>query len=218
MKLRKSMSSLFFAALAIPFSQEEWKILEYGKIPPNKVTFEEGQMKVSVDNSNNPIIYPLKEVKEISGFEVELKISGQTPPPLSEGQWDDDASFRIGFVAEGEKKMGKVSLFFSPDWVKELFKMAPQGGGIDKIYFFNLGRSPQKVGQFRTFPGTKNLVQEEIIALEEKGETSYQLKHKFKQPLRVAGLWLSMDGDVTKAKFEVNVLKIVLLEPSDKKD
>lgn len=210
--MRNRASQLLFAAIMIPMSASEWKILEYGKIPPNKVVFADGKMLVSVNKSNNPIVYPLKEITEITGFEVDLKITGSTPLPMADGEkWDDDAIFRIGVVAEGERTMGRVAAFFSPNWVKELFKMAPKESGIDKIYFYNVGRPPQTVGQTRIFPGSRNLVAEEIIAIAQEGKADYKLKHKLKKPLRVAGLWLSMDGDSTKTKFQVDVSRISLI-------
>ncbi|HAG90869.1 MAG TPA: hypothetical protein DCL41_03310 [Bdellovibrionales bacterium] len=209
--LMKNLSRLMFAAFIIPLQPTDWKILKYGSIPPNKVEFSEDHMKVSVNSSNNPIIFPLKEPVEYSGFEASFSVSGNPMPAVKE--WDDDALVRIGFVAEGERTMNRALLWFSPSWIKELFHLAPKGSGIDKIYFFNLGRPNQTLGQKRIFPKTKDLVSEEIVALYKEGQKDYKISHSFQKPRKIAGLWLSMDGDVTKTKFDVIVKEIKLLEP-----
>jgi hypothetical protein len=192
----------------IPLQPADWKILEYRNIKPNKVTFSEGQMNVKVESSNNPIVHAFDRPKKINGFEVEAEVLGEPLPVIKKGDWDDDALLRVGFVAQGDRKMNKALLFISPRWVKELFKLAPQGHGIDKIYFYLLGREPQSIGQQRIFPGSKDLISEEVIALAKSGTSQYNLTHKFKKPMDVAGIWLSMDGDFTRTQFMVKLKKI----------
>jgi len=211
---QRKFASVLLASFVIPLSPTDWKILEYGKIPPNKVSFNEGSMEVKVSSSNNPIIFPMPEVKEYQGFEAKFSVSSNPMPPVTE--WDDDALVRIGFVAQGERTMNKALLWLSPSWIKELFKLAPKGTGIDKIYFFNLGRPNQKIGQSRIFPGAKELVSEEVISNFEEGKTDYHFIHSFKTPRKIAGLWLSMDGDVTKTKFDVVIKEIKLIEAEEK--
>ncbi len=205
------ISSSLLAAIAIPLDKKDaWTELSFKKIPSNKVEYSPAGIKVSVNNSASPLVYKLDRFYKITGFEVDLKVDGDLKNEPPGKTIEEDSLFRLGLVVEGKQTLTGVKKLFAPDWIKKLFSLAPEGAGLDKIYFFNVGRSPESLSVKRNHPKT-DLMVEEIMAVRKKTETALKIKYQLASPLNVPALWISIDGDDSKSSYVTTIEKITLL-------
>ena len=136
------LSTSMLAVMAIPLDKKEaWTELAFKNIPTNTVSYSPTGIKVAVKNSASPLVYKLDKFYKVSGFEVILKVDGDLKNDPPEKNFEEDSLFRLGLVVEGKQKLNAVKKLFAPDWVKKLFALAPEGAGLEKIYFYNVGRT-----------------------------------------------------------------------------
>ena len=197
------------AAVVIPLEQKGWSEISFGKIPVNKVTHSAGELNIQVKSSASPLVYKLERLTKIKSLQIKLKFNGDLKAPASAGKWEEDSLFRIGLVANGDKTLSSVKKLFAPDWVKRLFALAPDGVGLDKIYFFNVGRLSSQVGLSRAHPKSE-LMNEEIVAFRKAGENSLTIDKVLTPPISAAALWISVDGDDTNSEFQTSIENITL--------
>ncbi len=195
-----------YAAVVIPLtSPDGWQDLKFSKIKPNKNTFSAQGLQVEVDQSASPLIYPMKEPAMVSAFEAEVEIEGELK---AKGGFPEDAYLRLGLVSPGARRLGSVEKVFAPEWIKRLFALVPKDSGVDKIYFFDLtGSEP---GRSRVFPGSKDLMTEQIVTVREAGTKKIKFTHQLPAPIPTAALWLSIDGDDTKSTYKLNLKSLKL--------
>jgi len=200
----KATISQVLAALLIPISAPEgWQNLTFRSLPANTVHFASDGLTINVNHSASPLIYPLTKIEMITGFKVDLEVTGELNQ--SESHWPQDAYLRIGLVATGEKRINRVERLFVAKWIETLFKLAPKDQGIDKIYFYSLyGPAAAQPGEKRILPGSKDLILEQLV---QSGATA-SFAFTLPKPLPVAALWISTDGDNTKSIFQVKIKQL----------
>jgi len=206
--MRKWRSSwLLGAAVAIPLGQQgDWQVLKYRSIQPNRIEFTESGMKIEVQHSASPLIYPLKTPLMVSKLLVAGKIEGalQIPSKRKQGEKHaDDFTVRVGLVLAGDKKLSKWQAMVAPDWIKRLHSLAPKDGGVDHIEFFNVVQDRSLIGNSRRHPKSELLVENFVIQPEADGTFKMETEIRLKQ--RVVALWLSSDGDDTASKYSVTI-------------
>jgi len=218
---RAPRSTACLAAVVIPLgSHEGWQDLKFSKIKPNVNVFSSAGLEVAVDSSSSPLIFPLKEAVAVSGFRAELEIDGAMVAAGGGSKADstafvsyfpEDAYLRLGLVVPGKRRLNMMERMVAAEWVKKLFSLAPKDGGVDKIYFFNLvAGEPGLQGRRRVFPGSKDLMQENIVLVRRPDQAKLVFEHTIAQPLLAAALWLSVDGDDTKSKYKLRIKKLDL--------
>jgi len=186
-----------------------WENLHYRRLAPNQVEFTPAGVRIKVRSSASPLIYTLAAPRRVSKVRVRLQVSGALAAPVDGKKWDEDSRFRLGLVVSGDKRLSVWSKAAAPAWVRRLFSLAPSGGGIDRIVFLMLGRSPAKVGDARRHP-TSELIEERIAWVVEKENGELKLDAVLDPPLAVSALWISADGDDTESAYEVLVESIEL--------
>ena len=67
---------------------------------------------------------------------VDQLVNIPSPEKQGEKNWDD-FNLRLGLVLLGSHTLKWYQEVLAADWVKEMFKLAPEGQGIDRIYFLN---------------------------------------------------------------------------------
>ncbi len=205
------LSTSMMAVMAIPLDKKEaWTELAFKKIPINAVSYSSTGTKVVVKNSASPLVYKLDKFYKVSGFEVILKIEGDLKNDPPEKTFEEDSFFRLGLVVEGKQKLSAVKRLFAPDWVKKLFALAPEGAGLEKIYFYNVGRTSSSLGIKRDHPKT-DLMSEEVVAIRSKDVSEIKINYHLQAPVHIAALWISIDGDDSKSSFTTNIEKINLI-------
>ncbi len=205
--------TLLLAAFALPMdSSQNWQILEFRNIKPHKTEFTTKGLKLKVEASASPIIFPLPQGMKVSEVQVEGLLSGllTLKKEIAQGQkGNDDYTLRIGLVVEGKKRLNFAQRMVAASWVKKLFDLAPKDKGVDRIEFLVATQTAEAVGQKRVHPLT-DLIQEQVVwSLLKPG--AFNLSHKFSEPLPVVAIWLSIDGDDTKSSYEINLSKIQLV-------
>lgn len=198
-------------AIALPLQQtDNWQLLEYNRLDANEVTFTREGMKVEVDQSASPIIYPLDGPKTVTRVSVTGNLSNLLDvTPDVQGQKDhDDFSLKIGLVVAGEKTLNPVQKLFSAKWIKTLFDLAPEGTGVDRIYFLNAVQHENLLGQQRQHPLSDLIYENNVWLLDTSGD--FSLDYRLESPQKIIAIWLSIDGDDTKSRYTTTINSLVL--------
>ncbi len=203
---------LLWAVLVIPLDhQGSWEVLKYRNIKPNIIEFSSEGLRIGVDQSASPVIYPLKSAVGVKGFEAKGKLEGdlKIPDGYKQGvEKGDDFSLRVGLVLSGQKRLSRWQSLVAPQWIKRLHALAPPSGGIDHIEFFNVIKDPSLTGQSRTHPKSELLIENFMVTPDSSGE--FEMKKSFLPSKEVIALWLSSDGDDTASKFLVKIKSLNL--------
>lgn len=204
-------SPLPSSSFSVPLNEQTgWQILQYRNLPPHRISFSKAGLEMMVDGSAMPLIYPLPAPLRVSSIRVNGRVEGtlRIPPERQGEKKFDDYVFRIGLVEPGERTLNFVQRQLAAAWVRKLFALAPQGGGISRIHFFNLGIDKAQIGQRRQHP-ISELIVEKVVAVPGPGG-GFDFVHRLEQPLETIAVWLSSDGDDTGSKFTVLVENIQL--------
>ncbi len=193
-------------ATSLQLTSDKWLALAYSKIPKNQVHFNKATFKVKVAKSAGPIVYKLDKKEKINSFQVKAKLTGNKKSEKTD--FDEDSVLRFGLVGVGEKTLSGVKKLFAADWVKKLFSLAPEGTGLDKIYFYNITNRPELVGKKRQHPKSDLIV--ETISKNITSDGEFDLNVDLENTIESVAIWLSIDGDDTASEFELEIMQIVL--------
>ena len=197
------------AMIAIPLKMNSgWQNLKFSHIPQNQLNFSSEGMQIKINKSSSPVILPLSKSSIVKAFKVDLEFNGQMQS--ADGKWPEDAYLRVGFVVPGQRRLGVMERLVAADWVKQLFRLAPDGAGVDKIYFYNLVSDAKYLNQRRILPGSKDLLEERIVAEKPPSSQTMTFAYSFAKPLKVLALWLSSDGDDTGSQFDLLIKNLSL--------
>lgn len=194
------------AETAVPLNESAWVVLSYNKIPANKVIFSSDKLTVKVKNSAGPIVHKLEKISKISEFFIKGKITGSKANETT--AFEEDSMLRFGLVAIGNQTLSGPKKWFAADWVKKLFALAPEGIGLDKIYFYNFTQQSEFLGKSRAHPKS-DLIVENIFA-EVKPDGTFSAQKKIDPPIESTAIWISIDGDDTQSEYETEILEIKL--------
>lgn len=198
-------ASVTFADVALNFQKDSWKEIKL-KAAPN--TFEYGdQLKIKVKNSSSPVVIKFDDVHELSAIEFQASVEGdlkQSNPPTG---FEEDALLQFGFVVVGDNQLGAMGKMFAPKWVSEIFALAPEGQGLDKVYFYNVASSKDFIGKERQNPKSKYMYEHVMFSKDDLGKTlSFTLPKK----LKTTALWIGAEGDSTESEFTTTINKVIL--------
>ena len=187
-----------------------WLFIKYGKVPPNTFRATSGGLEIGVTNSAAPALFPLTNGLRITELRAKGKISGSLRIPSGkQGEKAfDDYAIRVGVVEAGTRTMNWRERLISPDWVKQLFALAPSGTGITKVRFFNIATDTTHLGRTRAHPKS-DLMQETITGVPD-ANGNFTITNHFAKPLPVLAVWISSDGDNSKSSFAVMLEKVEL--------
>lgn len=205
--MRKTRAMLLAGFIVLPLQQPDgWQLLEYDRLPPHRVEFGEAGMRVAVNASASPIIYPLPAPAVVYRVAVSGRLEGLLDLPAGpQGEAGaDDFSLRVGLVLAGERRLNIFERMLSARWVRRLHELAPAGGGIDRVLFLNAVQDRRQLGRARVHPLSPLLHERNVWLLQHSG--AFELDHELEAPVEVVALWLSLDGDDSRSRF------VVLLE------
>jgi hypothetical protein len=218
--LTKHLSPRWLPVLAmilIPLEESsQWKPFLFSNVAPNKVEFQDKQLKISVNNSASPLLYALKKPLWLESFLVKAKIEGDFPELKCSGVQGfkkcDDFILRFGLIVQGEKRLNWIQRQLAPEWLVEMEKQVPKAMGIEKVRFYSTCRQKKRLNEIRKHYMSSKFEEECITFLE--GSKEFQLQKKLAQPVKVIGLWVGSDGDDLNESFE---LKIEAIQLNDNK-
>ena len=217
MKFKKtiytSMSPLLLASFVnIPLDSQTWRLIDFGKIATNKLHHSEKSMTISVNESASPIVHQFKTPQKITGFKVRASLKtplAKIPDGKTQGQSNaDDFILRFGLIAKGNTKLGWIERQMAPAWLLEMEKMAPQGMGVESVYFYSTCRDQRLFKKPRQNPMHSSLKEECLAFLTAKG--AFVLQKQLDTPIEAIGLWIAADGDNLKQSFELEIQEIQL--------
>lgn len=188
-----------------------WTALSFNNIDANDVSIDEGALLISVDGSASPLVYEFEEPVSIRGVTVVADWSGELHVPAGLEQGDksaDDFVLKFGIVEAGEQTLNWFQRRIAADWIRQLFALAPEGSGVERILFLSTTRSRSQVGSSRTHPLNDLLHERRILHLD--GTGAFTMTEEFDTPIETLGLWISSDGDDTGSRFELRIHRITL--------
>ena len=204
--------------LVIPLtSAANWEVLSYRNIPAHAVRFDNDGLRIGVNRSAAPIVYPLASVPRVRGLRAQGRIDGQLLTTAArQGQpGADDYVLRVGLVEVGSRRPGWMERRLAPAWMRRLFDLAPADAGIAGIRFFNVGLAPWQTGRSRQHPASDLIVERVVSVPDVDGRITMAVD--FGAPIQVAAIWISADGDDTGSRFTLTLdrLELLLDEPAD---
>jgi hypothetical protein len=187
-----------------------WLFIKYGKVPPNTFRATSAGFEIGVTNSAAPALFPLTNGLRITDLRASGKISGSLKIPTGkQGEKGfDDYAIRVGLVEAGTRTMNWRERLVSPDWVKQLFALAPPGTGITKVHFFNIATDTTHLGRTRAHPKS-DLMHETITGVPD-ANGNFTITNHFTKPIAALAVWISSDGDHSKSSFAVTLEKMEL--------
>ena len=209
------MKAILATILSIPLSSPVgWESLNFDKIPANKIEHTTEGLLVTVNKSAGPLIYSLKKTSNI----LKVEVSGQVQEggvklnlPKKQGlKKYDDFPFRLGLVLEGKQTLNWFQRKMAPQWVLKMHSLAPKGKGVDRIHFLEVSNSKELIGTKRDHYLSKYLTEQIVASLKPDG--SFVFSTGFNTPLKVIGLWISIDGDDTASKYKVLIKNLTLYQ------
>jgi hypothetical protein len=201
-------------AIEIPLQLDDphWQILMFDNIPANQVSQTRDGLKIEINKSASPLIYVFDEPQTVKSVSAMGKM-GQLPAiPMHQQQGDkgaDDYPLRIGLVIEGEKTLNFMQRLISAEWVKTLFDLAPDGTGIDHVFFLTLSNGGEMPGSAVGESKKSGLFAQTVVKQVNPNE-SFDLYYTLDTSTRVIALWISADGDDTESMFELEINSISL--------
>lgn len=214
-KVKKSASKLkpllFASAIALPLQDlDNWQLLEYSNLPSNHVEFGEQGMRVSVDRSASPIIYPLDGVSRITRVSVKGELTGllDVDPGRQGKSGADDFSLKVGLVIAGDRRLNAFQRLVSAEWVKTLYGLAPPDIGIDRILFLNAVQDRSQLGLERQHPLSDLIYERNVWLLDRSGP--FELHYDLESPREVVAVWLSIDGDDSRSSYSTLISHLSL--------
>jgi hypothetical protein len=198
-------------AIALPLQQaDDWQLLEYSRLKANEVTFSRDGMKIMVDKSASPIIYPLEDPMRVTSVSLTGDLS-KLLNVAADSQGDegnDDFALKLGLVIAGKKTLNPLQKMFSAKWIKTLFDLAPEGAGIEQIYFLNAVQHRNQLGRQRQHPLSELIYENNVWLLDKPGDFSFN--YQLDNPQKVIAIWLSIDGDDTRSGYTTRINSLIL--------
>lgn len=206
------LCSAAVAAIDVPVNElEPWTVLSFNGIAPNVVAVVDDALEIKVRSSASPLVYPLDEPARVNGVTVIASWSGELniPEDANEGgKGADDFVLKFGIVESGDRRLNWFQRRIAADWIKELFRLAPEDSGISRINFLSTTQRRDQVGVSRTHPLSDLLHEKRVLYLQQAGP--FVMEHVFDEPVETLALWLSVDGDDTGSDFELRIERITL--------
>lgn len=211
--LKIGANFVFVAGIfAVPVSEKSFfHQEEFSGIPSNKVNFSINGIEIKVDSSASPLVFPILPPKKITGFTVTGEFKGLPRIQNTERQGQkgaDDFPLRIGFVAAGANRPNLLQRAFAPSWLRNLYSIISKESGISVVRFYNVTQNQKALGQTRQHPSSE-LITEEYFALQ-TNVGKFDFTKTFDLPIEVLAVWISVDGDDTKSKYEVLISSLSL--------
>lgn len=199
-------------ALDVPVDDlSNWTVLSFSNIKPNEVSVDNGALRIAVAGSASPLVYRFDKPVRVTGVTVTASWTGSLtiPPGVTQGDNNaDDFVLKFGIVEAGERRLNWLQRSIAADWIKQLFKLAPKGSGVERIHFLSTTQQKELLGSSRVHPLSDLLYETRVVYLEGPGD--FVLQQEFTDPVETLGLWLSVDGDDTGSNFELRIKSIAL--------
>lgn len=197
----------------LPLASAQWTSLRFKKIKANEVEFGDQHLKVKVRSSASPLIHALPQPLRVQAVRIHGSWQDMGSPGNQPGDFDEDSLLRVGLVVPGKLTLSGPKRWLAADWVKRLFELAPQGSGIDRIDFLMFTSREDWIGRDRVHPSSELIRERKMSLRPQPGD--FETLWKLPDPIQVAAIWLSADGDDGGAQFDLRLTKLQLVLAQD---
>ena len=176
--------------------------VSFEDIEPTKYEYDT-KLKVlnaKVEKSSSILVIPFDKIQKIKNVSFEWKVKGQLPPVDLEKlkkKEGDDAVLRIGLLVHGDPPMFS---FTAPAWLKKVSNILKHPS--DKLLYLVAGLNKQGLVWESPYSDTIEQISVKTESLKENWNAS---SHSFNKPMQVVGIWIIVDGDDTKVKFQTAI-------------
>jgi hypothetical protein len=197
-------------AVAEPVAPGPFEVLAFRRIPVTTATTTPSGLRFVVDKSAGLVFYRLPTPVRLARVRAEGRVDGalRVTATTQGAKGADDHAFKLGLVESGNRRPTTFERWFAPPWLKRLFALAPERGGIGGIRFLNVGVSSEQVGRSRTHPAN-DLLHERVVSAPDAGGR-FAIDAVVSGGAPVLALWLASDGDDSGSSYEVVVQQIEL--------
>lgn len=197
-------------AESVSLQAENFEHIQFKKIKANRVTYQDQQLQINVDDSASILMLPFETIKPINKVSFEWRSEGG--PLTKDSQHElkrsgDDAVFKLGLLLASDDDSINP---FVPPWLKQVREQL-KFPSEEMIYLVADARHVP--GERWTSPYNRRITMISV-ASRDTGSGWRQSTFQSEQPLDVVALWLMADGDNTHAAFSV-AIKNIVLEKSD---
>jgi len=200
-----------FPAQPIPLDPARWQKLNYSGISQNSTQVTDTRITIDVDSSASPLIYPFARPEPATSLDIVARITGvlKLQPGVVQGEpGNDDFRLWIGVAYAGDNRLSLLERLVAPEWIRHLFKLAPDNGGISRIEFYTTYTDQRLAGTSRIHPAIELCEQQFILNVGDDGSINQRITLPTDQP--VVALWINSDGDDSKSQFRVEIERLRL--------
>lgn len=184
-------------AEAILLQEDNFEHLQFKRIKPNNHIFENGELKIEVDDSSSFLMLPFVSVKKVN--KVRFKWRSEGLPLVIDAahestKFGDDAVIKIGMLLKADESSFNP---FAPSWLKR----------VNKLLSFPSENMVYLVANAKHVAGEQwlNAYNERVLMVSinsVKGPDGWQqASYQFEQSQEVVAIWIMSDGDNTDSKF-----------------
>lgn len=200
---------LAFQLHAEPVIVDKYSVehIHFKRINPNNVSFDDGIVRFSVNNSASFLLLAFDDIKNVNAVAFQWKAAGtlkKNSEQHERSRKGDDAWLRVGLILEGEPADVPEALL--PRWMRQVRKTLKHPSNR-MIYLLP--------GALHA-PGTrwKSPFSDDVDMVSvSSSPASYgwkQVEHQFAETQRAVGLWIMADGDNTNSVFSSQLRNLAI--------
>ncbi len=191
--------------LKLPLVGDSFEHIQFGKIQPNRYQFENGVLRIEVDDSASFLMRAFEQPIQLAAVRFQWRNKGElrVRDAAHESRRDgDDALFKLGLLLPSEAAWPNP---FVPKWLKRVQNLLT----LPSENMLNLVVGARHRAGERWSGPYSSRVQMFAVASQPREDGWRQAQHIFQQPLQVIAVWLMADGDNTASRFSTEVRNIV---------
>lgn len=181
--------------------------IHFKRINPNTVTFDNGVVQFSVDNSASFLLLAFDDIRNVKTVSFQWKATGdlnKNSEQHEKSRKGDDAWLRIGLMLEGEPAY--IPEFLQPRWMRQVRKTLKHPS--NRIIYLLPGALHAPGTRWKSpFADDIDLIS---VSSNPAGDGWKQVEHQFDETLRTVGLWIIADGDNTHSVFSSQLRNLVI--------
>ena len=181
--------------------------IHFKRINPNTVTFDNGVVRFSVNNSASFLLLTFDDVKNVNAVAFQWKAAGtlnKNSAQHEKSRKGDDAWLRVGLILEGEP--GHIPEPLLPRWMQQVRKTLKHPSNR-MIYLLPGAMHAPGTGWNSPFSDDVDMVS---VSSSPASDGWKQVEHRFAESQRTVGLWIMADGDNTRSVFSSQLRNLVI--------
>ena len=200
---------LAFQLHAEPVIVDEHSVehIHFKRINPNSVSFDNGVVRFSVNNSASFLLLAFDDIKNVNAVAFQWKAAGTLKKKSAQHERSrkgDDAWLRVGLILEGEPTHVPEPLL--PRWMQQVRKTLKHPS--NRMIYLLPGALHAPGTRWKSpFSDDVDMVS---VSSSPASDGWKQVEHQFTESQRTVGLWIMADGDNTNSVFSSQLRNLVI--------